>query len=46
MTPDELAELVDHERGFRGHRPVHDLNELTLADRLDDDEDRLLGGLL
>lgn len=44
MTPDDLRKLLDEERS----RDTRDVLELTLADRLDEDEDRkrLRGGLL
>lgn len=43
MTPEELAELLDDERG----RLRRDVSQLTVADRLDqDEEDGRLGGLL
>lgn len=47
MTPEELAELLDGERQVRPWRRVEDLTTLTVADRVDyDDEDRRFRGLL
>lgn len=40
MSPDELAELLDRERDPRRVRSVTDL---TVADRLDWDDDRRFG---
>lgn len=42
MTPEELGELLEAERSGRRR----DVLELTVADRLDEDDDRLRGGLL
>lgn len=45
MTPDELADLLDRERQVRPWERVDDVSALTLADRLDyDDEHRLFRG--
>lgn len=41
MTPDDLKELLEDSRSRR-----IDVRELTLADRLDDDEDKLRGRIL
>lgn len=43
MTPDDLRAMLDEERTPRLPRGAV---ELTLADRLDEDDDRLFGGLL
>lgn len=43
MTPDQLQELLDDEQVGR-LRPGR--MQLSLADYLDDDDDRLRGGLL
>lgn len=46
MTPEELAELLDGERQVRPWRRVEDVTSLTVADRLDyDDEGRRFRGL-
>lgn len=48
MTPRDLTRLLDEERGDHEHGPFDGVIDLTLADRLDaDDEDtgRLRGGL-
>lgn len=45
MTPEDLAELLDRERQVLPWRRVEDLTTLTVADRLDyDDEDHRLRG--
>ena len=43
MTPDDIADLLERSRQPRDGYRIADVNELTVADRLDWDEERLFG---